>query len=70
MIVVFKKLVVVLHVLFLTLSKIENINERGIYTDLVRELSARGVNVYVVTPRQKREHLPVYGKINMDKVAK
>jgi len=47
-----------LHILFLTLSKIENINERGIYTDLVRELSARGVNVYVVTPRQKREHLP------------
>jgi len=46
------------YVLFLTVSKIENINERGIYTDLVRELSARGVNVYVVTPRQKREHLP------------
>ncbi len=47
-----------MRVSFLTLSKIENINERGIYTDLVRELSARGVNVYVVTLRQKREHLP------------
>ncbi len=47
-----------LNVLFLTLSAIEDINERGIYTDLVRELSARGVNVSVVTPRQKRENLP------------
>lgn len=47
-----------MNVLFLTLSKMENINQRGIYTDLIREMSNRGVNVYVVFPRQKRENLP------------
>jgi hypothetical protein len=41
-----------LRVSFLTLSKIENINERGIYTDLVRELSptelTRQDNIYLL----------------------
>lgn len=36
----------------------ENVNERGIYTDLVRELAGRGVNMYVVSPREKRMNLP------------
>lgn len=36
----------------------EDINQRGIYTDLVRELSKKGINVYIVSPRQRREHLP------------
>lgn len=36
----------------------ENVNERGIYTDLVRELAGRGVNMYVVFPREKRMNLP------------
>jgi len=47
-----------LNVLFLTLSNLENINERGIYSDFLRELSKRGINIYVVFPRQKRENLP------------
>ncbi len=47
-----------MNILFLTLSKMENINQRGIYTDLVEELSERGINIYVVSPRQKRENLP------------
>lgn len=50
----------------------EDINQRGIYTDLVRELSERGINVYVVSPRQKREKLPTEllneGNINIIKV--
>ncbi|MFJ5747627.1 glycosyltransferase family 4 protein [Peribacillus frigoritolerans] len=36
----------------------ENVDQRGIYTDLVRELSNRGINVYVVAPREKRTDLP------------
>lgn len=36
----------------------EDVNQRGIYTDFVRELNQRGINVYVVCPRQKRENLP------------
>lgn len=46
-----------MNILFLTLSKMEDINQRGIYTDLVRELSNKGINMYVVSPRQKRENL-------------
>ena len=61
-----------MNILFLTLSKMENINRRGIYTDLVRELSERGINVYIVCPRQKRENLPTEltreGNINILKV--
>lgn len=47
-----------LNVLFLTLSGMEDINERGIYPDLVRELSKKGLNVYVIFPREKRTKLP------------
>ena len=50
----------------------ENIEERGIYTDLVREVANKGVNIYVVSPRQKRVHLPTEflsnSKINILKV--
>lgn len=50
----------------------EDINQRGIYTDLVRELSERDINIYVVSPRQKRENLPTEllkeGSINILKV--
>jgi len=47
-----------LNILFLTLSDINDINHRGIYTDLIRVLDEREVNTYVVSPRQKRENLP------------
>ncbi|MFZ5968919.1 MAG: glycosyltransferase family 4 protein [Bacillota bacterium] len=61
-----------MNVLFLTLSNMEDINERGIYTDLVRELGNRGINMYVVSPREKRVNLPtelvVEGNINILKV--
>lgn len=61
-----------MNILFLTLSKVEDVNQRGIYTDLVRQLSERGINVYVVSPRQKREGLKTelskQGSINILKV--
>ena len=61
-----------MNILFLTLSKIEDISQRGIYTDLARELSSRGINMYIVSPRQKREKLPTQlskeGNINILKV--
>ncbi|MCI1590677.1 MAG: glycosyltransferase family 4 protein [Heyndrickxia oleronia] len=47
-----------MNVLFLTLSSMENINERGIYTDLVRELASRGIYIHVVFPRERRLGLP------------
>ena len=36
----------------------ENIYDRGIYSDLVRELAKRGINIHVVFPRERREMLP------------
>lgn len=47
-----------MNILFLTLSKMEDIREKGIYTDLVRELAKKGLNIYVVFPREKRTGLP------------
>ncbi|MDZ5473320.1 glycosyltransferase family 4 protein [Bacillus sp. 31A1R] len=46
-----------MNILFLTLANMENISERGIYTDLVRELARRGTNVYVIFPRERRRGL-------------
>lgn len=36
----------------------ENINVRGIYTDLVRELARRDIKMHVVFPRERRTGLP------------
>lgn len=61
-----------MNLLFLTLSKMEDINQRGIYTDLVRELGNRDANLYIVSPRQKRENmkteLSIQNNINILKV--
>ncbi|MDK2839889.1 MAG: hypothetical protein PWQ83_1455 [Thermosipho sp. (in: thermotogales)] len=46
-----------MNVLFLTLSTIENLRENGIYLDLINEFSNRGINIYVVSPREKRMNL-------------
>lgn len=54
------------NILFLTLSKIDNIRERGIYNDLIREITKKEVNVFVVCPRQRRENLPTELVINDD----
>ena len=46
-----------LNVLFLTLVRIENVLEKGIYTDLMRKFRDEGHSVYIVTPRERK-----YGK--------
>lgn len=45
-----------INILFLTIGRIDNINERGIYTDLVREFTANGHNMYVVSPIENRKY--------------
>lgn len=45
-----------MNILFLTLSRVADINERGIYTDLVRSLLENGNNVYVASPTERRFH--------------
>ncbi|MFD1062564.1 glycosyltransferase family 4 protein [Winogradskyella litorisediminis] len=47
-----------MNVLFLTLATIKNINERGIYTDLLREFVKNGYNVSVMTPVERRLNKP------------
>ena len=43
-----------MNVLFLTLVSIEDINEQGIYHDLIKEFRNRNVNIFVVCPRERR----------------
>lgn len=43
-----------MNVLFLSIGRIENIEENGIYSDLLRYFRNAGHNVYVVTPRERR----------------
>jgi hypothetical protein len=43
-----------MNILFLTLSRIESIQDRGIYTDLIREFSKYGHTVFIVSPIERR----------------
>ncbi|MGH2101179.1 glycosyltransferase family 4 protein [Aerococcus urinaeequi] len=46
-----------MNILFLTLGRFEDLNEAGIYTDLLRKFRDEGHNVYVVSPREKKTGL-------------
>ena len=43
-----------MNILFLTISRIETISDRGIYTDLMRKFRDEGHRVYIVTPSERR----------------
>ncbi len=43
-----------MNILFLTVSRVQNIRERGIYTDLMREFVAQGHNVYIMCPFERK----------------
>lgn len=43
-----------MNIIFLTLVRISNIEERGIYSDLMRKFRDEGHNVYIVTPQERR----------------
>ena len=47
-----------MNILFLTLGRMEHIERRGLYTDLLRTLRDRGNSVYVVSACEKREGKP------------
>ncbi|MHA2880506.1 glycosyltransferase family 4 protein [Bacillus cereus] len=44
-----------MNVLFLTLLDFSTIKEKGIYTDLMREFTNYGNNVYIISPIEKRK---------------
>lgn len=43
-----------MNILFLTVSRINDLSERGIYNDLMRKFRDEGHNVYVVSPSERR----------------
>lgn len=47
-----------MNILFLSLVRIENINDSGIYTDLLRRFRDEGHNISIVTPRERKYNLP------------
>lgn len=47
-----------MNVIFLTLTYFEDINEHGIYTDLLRKFKNEGHNVYVLTPCERKLNQP------------
>ncbi|WP_455585698.1 glycosyltransferase family 4 protein [Bacteroides sp.] len=51
-----------MNVIFLTVYHIDNIRERGIYTDLMRKFRHEGHGVYIVTPYERKYGLPTFMK--------
>ncbi|NMB43703.1 MAG: glycosyltransferase family 4 protein, partial [Clostridiales bacterium] len=47
-----------MNVLFLSIGRLSNIADNGIYTDLLREFRDNGHNVFVISPREKKLALP------------
>lgn len=47
-----------MNLIFLTLSRITDIRERGIYTDLMRKFRDAGHQVYIVCPYERQYHKP------------
>lgn len=47
-----------MNILFLSLGKYWSINEKGIYTDLLREFIRHGDKVYILSPTERREGKP------------
>lgn len=43
-----------MNLIFLTLAQISDINQRGIYNDLMRKFRDEGHNVYIVTAAERR----------------
>ena len=47
-----------MNIIFLTVSRVGNITDRNIYCDLLREFKAKGHDIWVVYPRERRYGLP------------
>lgn len=45
-----------MNILFLTLLDFSTINEKGIYTDLMREFAKENHNLYIISPIEKRKN--------------
>lgn len=43
-----------MNILFLSLSRFDDVNDKGIYSDLMREFVRRGNDVYIASPTERR----------------
>lgn len=49
-----------LNILFITLGNIANIDDHGIYEDLMRELAKKNVEIYIASPIERRQKKNTY----------
>lgn len=49
-----------MNILFLSLSRFDDVNVRGIYSDLMREFIKRGNDVYIASPTERRFGKPTH----------
>lgn len=49
-----------MNILFLTISRINNLKDRGIYTDLMNEFIIQGHNVFIASPTERRFGKPTH----------
>jgi glycosyltransferase involved in cell wall biosynthesis len=49
-----------MNIIFLTLTNINSIYDRNIYTDLLREFTRNGHTVYIVSPTERKNHKQTY----------
>lgn len=47
-----------MNIVFITLSNLNNVSDRNIYTDLMRKFRNEGNNVYIVSPSERRFNQP------------
>lgn len=43
-----------MNIIFITIGRVMNVENRGIYTDLMRKFRSEGHHVYIVSPRERR----------------
>lgn len=53
-----------MDILFLTMAQMLDINDNGIYTDLMRKFAKEGHNIYIATPLQRRTKLNTHVRSN------
>ena len=53
-----------MDILFLTMAQMLDINDNGIYTDLMRKFAKEGHNIYIATPLQLRTKLNTHVRSN------
>lgn len=51
-----------MNILFLTLAPVNSVNERGLYSDMIRQFIKKGHEVYVVCPVERRYKTSTYVK--------